>query len=86
LPLHPLKAGCIDVALRARYKRAAAITVLESGGFLISDLFLRFFVRPFKPLLPGREGFVTANFSNKINHLKNTAKAWVFRCCGKKNR
>jgi hypothetical protein len=61
--------------LRARYERAAAITVVESGRFPGSDLFLRFFTQPFKPLLPGREGFVTVYFFNKIKDLKNTAKA-----------
>jgi hypothetical protein len=72
--------------LRARYERAAAITVVESGRFPVSDLFLRFFAQPFKPLLPGREGYVTTYFFNKINYLKNAAKHWVFRCCGKKIR
>jgi hypothetical protein len=54
----------MDVALRARYERAAAITVAESGRFPVSDLFLRFFSQPFNPLLPGRQGFVKMYFLN----------------------
>jgi len=54
----------MDAAFRARYERAAAITVAESDRIPGSDLFLRFFSHPFKPLLTGREGFLTVCFFN----------------------
>ncbi|WP_143515826.1 hypothetical protein [Pseudomonas sp. R37(2017)] len=71
--------------MRARYQRAAAFTLIESGRFSVSDLFLRFFAQAFKPIPLGRDSPATAIFSNKINDLKNTAKPLGFGLCGEKN-
>jgi hypothetical protein len=84
--LHPLKAGCIDVAFCARYQRAAATLPIGRGKRLMPDPLLRNFAQSFTPPPQARETLVPSAFSKKFNDLQDPKNHRDLGCGCKKYR